>query len=91
MLKSSIIKENETEAGMQEQIIRLIYPPHLTEVPVIHQLIRQFDLTVNITRADLSAESRWIEVKISGHKQVIEEATAWLKSTGLQLLSTEEN
>jgi ABC-type methionine transport system ATPase subunit len=75
------------EAGMQEQIIRLIYPPHLVDVPVIHQLIREFDLTVNITGADLSAESGWIDVKLSGSQREIEEATKWLLKTGLRLQS----
>lgn len=75
---------------MQEKIIHLIYPPQLVEVPVIQQLIREFELTVNIIRADLSLDSGWIEIKLSGSEQEIEKAETWLKNSGMELQTKEE-
>ncbi|MFN3309255.1 MAG: NIL domain-containing protein, partial [Anaerolineales bacterium] len=37
------------------QTVRLIYPPSLLRVPVINQLIKEFDITVNILRAQIDS------------------------------------
>lgn len=70
---------------MAEQSIRLIYPPSLVNVPVIHQLIRRFDVTVNILKAEISAEHGWLEIQITGSPALIDEAFAWLKSQGIDI------
>lgn len=68
---------------MSDQVIKLIYPESLLSVPVINQLIRRFDLTVNILRAQIGGEERWMEVQLAGNPMVIEEAISWLKSLGI--------
>lgn len=70
---------------MAEQSVRLIYPPSLVNVPVIHQLIRRFDVTVNILRAEISAEHGWLEIQITGNPSLIDEAFAWLNSQGIDI------
>lgn len=70
---------------MSDQVVRLIYPPSLLSVPIINQLIRQFDLTVNILRAQIGGEDCWIEVQLAGNPAVIEEAVAWLQGLGIQV------
>ena len=70
---------------MSEQILRLVYPVSLMSVPIINQLIRRYDLTVNILRAQIGGEDRWMEVQLSGNPVVIDEAIDWLKEQGLQI------
>jgi ABC-type methionine transport system ATPase subunit len=70
---------------MSDQILRLVYPPSLLSVPVINQLIRRFDLTVNILRAQIGGEERWIEVQLAGNPIVIEQAVGWLKEIGIDV------
>ncbi len=70
---------------MSDQVVRLIYPPSLLSVPIINQLIRQFDLTVNILRAQIGGEDRWIEVQLAGNPVIIDEAIAWLQGLGIQV------
>jgi ABC-type methionine transport system ATPase subunit len=70
---------------MSDQIMRLVYPPSLLSVPVINQLIRRFDLTVNILRAQIGGEERWIEVQLAGNPVVIEQAVDWLKEIGIDV------
>jgi len=70
---------------MSDQVVRLVYPPSLLSVPIINQLIRQFDLTVNILRAQIGGEDRWIEVQLAGNPAVIEEAVTWLQGLGIQV------
>ncbi len=72
---------------MTDLVYRLIYPEHLLSVPVINQLIRRYDLTVNILRAQIGSEDRWMEVLLTGDPLVIDAAIAWLSSQGIQVSS----
>jgi ABC-type methionine transport system ATPase subunit len=70
---------------MQKQIIRLIYPPQLLDVPIINQLIRQYELTVNILRAQVGPEEGWVDIQLSGPSAAIENAIEWLSSKGIEV------
>ncbi|MGD9093555.1 MAG: NIL domain-containing protein [Anaerolineales bacterium] len=70
---------------MTDQVLRLIYPESLLSVPVINQLIRRYDLTVNILRAQIGGEDRWMEVQLAGNPMIIDEAIAWLNSLGIEI------
>jgi ABC-type methionine transport system ATPase subunit len=70
---------------MSDQIVRLVYPPALLSVPIINQLIRRYDLTVNILRAQIGGEDRWIEVQLAGNAAVIEDAINWLETIGIEV------
>jgi ABC-type methionine transport system ATPase subunit len=70
---------------MSDQIVRLVYPPTLLSVPIINQLIRHFDLTVNILQAQIGGENRWIEVQLAGNPVVIENAIGWLEEQGIEV------
>jgi len=70
---------------MQEQVIRLIYPPQLLDVPIINQLIRRYELTVNILRAQVGPDEGWVDIQLSGPAAAIEDAMAWLSSQGVQV------
>jgi len=72
---------------MSDQIVRLVYPPALLSVPIINQLIRHFDLTVNILQAHIGGENRWIEVQLAGNPVVIENAIGWLEEKGIEVQS----
>lgn len=71
-------------------LVRLTYPPELLDVPVVNQLIRRFNITLNIHRAEIGLESGWIEAQLSGEQAEIDAALAWLKERGLQIDPIEE-
>jgi hypothetical protein len=48
-------------------------------------LIRRYDLTVNILRAQIGADQGWLEVQLAGSPVVIEEAVLWLKDQGVEV------
>jgi len=54
-------------------------------VPIINQLIRRYDLTVNILRAQIGGDDRWMEVQLSGNPLVIDEAIDWLNEQGIHI------
>lgn len=67
------------------QLVRLTYPSTLLRVPVINQLIKEFDITVNILRAQIDSQDGWIEIELSGSSHVIEESIHWLQRQGIKV------
>jgi ABC-type methionine transport system ATPase subunit len=57
----------------------------LLREPVVYQLIRRFDLQVNILRAQIELEEGWLEVELKGSKAVLDQAQAWLQQQGIDL------
>ncbi len=70
---------------MADQIIRLVYPSHLIDVPVINQLIRSYELTVNILRAQVTPKEGWVEIQLTGKIADINEAISWLAGRGIEV------
>lgn len=71
---------------MTEQVLRLIYPPSVVNVPIVNQLVRNFsDLTINILRAEVNPEEGWLEVQLVGKAGNIEAATDWLRQQGVEV------
>lgn len=70
---------------MAEQTIRLIYPSSMVNVPVINQLIRNYEVTVNIVGAQVTGGEGWIDIQISGDALIIGDALQWLKGQGIEV------
>ncbi len=70
--------------------IHLEYPVELLHVPIINQLIRRFNLTVNILRAHIDSQVGWIDVQINGPAEALEQAIAWLTEQGIQVTDLTE-
>lgn len=70
---------------MSDQVIRLTYPANLLHLPIINQLIRRFDLTLNILRAQIGDDQGWMDVQLAGDPVLIEDAVTWLKSQGVDV------
>ncbi len=70
---------------MATTILRLNYPPSLIRQPIINQLIRAFNITVNILQAKIGLEDGWLEVHMTGDQAEVERAIAWLTAQGLKV------
>ncbi|MDH3944381.1 MAG: NIL domain-containing protein [Anaerolineae bacterium] len=71
---------------MTEQVLRLLYPPEVRDLPIINQLIRHFDdLAVNILRAQVNSTESWLEIQIVGSAAMIESAIGWLREKGVEV------
>ncbi|MEN8172955.1 MAG: NIL domain-containing protein [Chloroflexota bacterium] len=68
---------------MTEQVVRLVYPPHLLDVPIINQLIRRYNLTINILRAQVTPDEGWVDIQLTGSAAAIETAIVWLSGEGI--------
>jgi ABC-type methionine transport system ATPase subunit len=69
-----------------EQVLRLIYPPSVVNVPIVNQLIRNYsDLAVNILRAEVNPTEGWLEVQLIGSAGLIESSIDWLRKQGVEV------
>ena len=71
---------------MISQSIRLVFPPSLQDEPIINRLMRRYSFTVNILRANVTAEQGWIDIQISGKAPEIEESVSWLREQGVEVV-----
>jgi ABC-type methionine transport system ATPase subunit len=55
---------------------------HVQE-PWIWRLSRDFNVRVNIRKANIDADFGWVQVELEGSIEEIQRATAWLMTTGL--------
>jgi len=53
--------------------------------PWIWQLSRDFNVKVNIAKANVDADFGWVQLELEGPVEEIQRATAWLMTTGLRV------
>lgn len=70
---------------MPDQVVRLIFPPHLLDIPIINQLIRRYELTFNILRAEVTTQEGWVDIQLTGNAAAIEDAITWLSGQGIEI------
>ncbi|HNS52603.1 MAG TPA: NIL domain-containing protein [Anaerolineae bacterium] len=64
--------------------VRLDYPGSLLNRPLIHDLVRQFDLLTNILEAQVSSRGGYLIVMLHGDKGQVAQALAWVAAQGVQ-------
>jgi ABC-type methionine transport system ATPase subunit len=74
-----------------ERTVRLSYPGHLLDRPLIHGLIRQFDLLTNILEAQVSAQGGYLIAAIRGEQSGIEQGLTWIEAQGVVVEVLSEN
>ncbi|OGO14769.1 MAG: hypothetical protein A2Z14_02850 [Chloroflexi bacterium RBG_16_48_8] len=75
---------------MPTRTLRLIYPPSLLRHPIINQVILDFEVSINILRAQVTAEEGWLEIQLSGESREVARTMAWLEEIGIQVIEVEQ-
>lgn len=65
--------------------IKLIYPAHLVDRPILYEMIKRFDIVTNIRAANITAEEGWLVVELNGESEQLEAALAWVADQGVQV------
>ena len=71
---------------MISQSIRLVFPPSLQNEPIINRLMRRYSFTVNILRANVTADQECIDKQISSKALEIENSVSWLREQGVEVV-----
>ncbi len=70
---------------MATRTLRLNYPAALLREPILQQLIRNFEVAVNIRRAQISLEEGWLEIEAGGSEAELARSIVWLRQQGIDV------
>ncbi len=70
---------------MARMRLRLTFPPSLIQEPILYRLVKDFDIVINIRRADVKADYGWVALEMEADEAVLERGVAWLKQRGVQV------
>ena len=71
---------------MHSKILRLRFNPDLAGQPVIHKLVKDYDLTFNIFQATIYPRKEGLLVmELSGHKKKFNQGVKYLKEVGIKV------
>ena len=68
-----------------ERRVRLTYPESLMNQPLIHGLIRQFDLLTNILEAQVDAQGGYLTLVVRGEEERVQQGLDWMAEHGVQV------
>jgi ferredoxin len=68
---------------MQKKRVVFNYPPHLVDHPIITKLVRDFGLTVNILRADISPRGGRMVIEVEGKRPELDGGISYVKEIGV--------
>ncbi|MEP6754485.1 MAG: NIL domain-containing protein [Chthonomonadales bacterium] len=61
------------------------------EEPIISKLAKDFDVTVNIRRAQVNEDYGFVEMDIKGDLEEAQRAVSWLHTTGLNVSAVQRS
>ena len=71
---------------MSRMRVRLTFPPTLIQQPIIYRLVKDFDIVINIRRAEVKEDYGWVALELEAKdEKVLERGVAWLKERGVQV------
>ena len=65
--------------------VKLTFPEHLIQQPLLGRLVREFDVLPNIRRANVEETMGWIICELAGDDVSVEKAVQWLVDAGVQV------
>jgi L-aspartate semialdehyde sulfurtransferase ferredoxin len=65
--------------------VRLTFPANLVQEPILYRLVKDFDILINIRRADVKADHGWVALEMEADQETLERGVAWLKQRGVQI------
>ena len=70
---------------MARMRVRLTFPAHLIQEPIVYRLVKDFDIVINIRRAEVKADHGWMALELEASEPTLERGVAWLKERGVQV------
>ena len=71
--------------AMDRLRVRLTFPPDLIQQPILYRLVKDFDIVINIRRADVKADYGWVVLELDAPEAPLQRGVAWLKAQGVQV------
>ena len=71
--------------------VQLTFPPSLIQEPIVYRLVKDFDIVINIRRADVKADCGWVILEMEAGEDTLARGVAWLKGKGVQVAPIESD
>jgi ABC-type methionine transport system ATPase subunit len=67
------------------RVVHCTLPPDLVHQPILHDLVRATTAVVNVRRANVDVEAgvAWFLLELSGPRDQLDQAEAWLAGRGV--------
>ncbi len=65
--------------------VRLSFPPSQITEPVIYNIGKQYDVVTNIRRANVTADTGWVVLEITGEADELERAVDHLRNINVDV------
>ena len=65
--------------------VQLTFPPSLIQEPIVYRLVKDFDIVINIRRAEVKADCGWVILEMEAGEDTLARGVAWLKGKGVQV------
>jgi ABC-type methionine transport system ATPase subunit len=65
--------------------VRLTFPPNLIQEPILYRLVKDFDIVINIRRADVKEDYGWVALEMEAGEETLARGVKWLKDKGVQV------
>ncbi len=65
--------------------VRLTFPPSLIQEPVLYRLVKDFDIVINIRRADVKVDYGWVALEMEADEPTLARGVGWLKARGVRV------
>jgi len=73
------------EIALERIVVNIAAQKEQTQEPWIWRLSRDFNLRVNILKANVDEDFGWMQVALEGPLEEVQRAIAWLHTTGLHV------
>jgi ABC-type methionine transport system ATPase subunit len=70
---------------LEHVVVNLTAQYEQTKEPWIWRLSRDFNLKVNILKANVDEDFGWMQIELIGPLEEVQRAIAWLQTTGLRV------
>src|SRR2546427_8146638 len=71
--------------AMARMRVRLTFPPALIQEPIVYRLGKDFDIVINIRRADVETDHGWMVLEPGGDEGGLEGGGRWVQDRGVQV------
>jgi ABC-type methionine transport system ATPase subunit len=74
-----------------KKLVELDYPSELVTEPVLSNVIKKFNISVNLRRASITKGFGYVQMQIEGEEQEVKKALAELTSKGIDVNPIEKD
>ncbi|NPA12810.1 MAG: FeS-binding protein [Aquificae bacterium] len=65
--------------------LKLIYPEDKIKEPILSKVCKNFDVEINIRKANVTENIGWLELELAGDENQIEEAIKYMQQQGIEV------